>query len=76
MIEHLIINPHILLSFVSFVIGFVLLALAPIHYMIRTKTLLLNPFRFPKYDRFERRILLLGVVLAFLGIVGGAILTE
>ena len=76
MIEHFIINLHLVPFYILFVSGFGLLVFAPLHYMFRIKTWVLNPFHLPRYNTFERRVVIWGVVLSFVGLIGLMIISE
>jgi len=76
MIEHFVINLHLLPFYILFFAGLVLLGFAPIHYEIRIKRWILNPFHFPRYNAFEWKVLIWGIVLSFVGLVGLAMISE
>lgn len=77
-LEWLLINKHLIPSFLSFFAGLILLVLAPTFYQIRTrKLLILNPIAAIKaYSKFEKSMLTIGVLLAFGGLISSIIILE
>ena len=77
-VQFLINNPHIAPFLIVFFIGFVSIVLAPLHYRARIKKYIaiLTPFDLTKYNRPEKKMLSLGVLLLLIGILGVAIMTE
>ncbi len=78
MIKWLSINPHLIVPYICLIIGLVLLVLAPVLYQIRKKKILIiNPFKAIKeYNKLEKRILILGIVLFVLGFASSTIIEE
>ena len=66
-------NLHIILFIISFFVGFFLLIIAPLKYQIRTGKLLFN---LGSYNDIEKKFVIWGVVLSFLGIVGSMLMTD
>ena len=73
-----LINKHLIPSFLSFFAGFILLVLAPVLYQARTrKLLILNPIAaIREYSKTEKAMLIIGVLLAFGGLISVIIISE
>ncbi len=78
MIKWLSINPHLIPSFVSFLAGIILSAVASILYHIRKrKVIVLSPIEVIKgYTRFEKKIFFVGIILAALGLISLIAISE
>jgi hypothetical protein len=78
MLEWLSINPHLIAPYICLILGLVLLVLSPILYQIRKrKILIINPFKAIKeYNKIEKRLLILGIVLFVLGFASSTIIEE
>lgn len=74
--EHVIINPHLAPFIICFLIAFPLVIFAPIHHMWRKRKIIVTPKDLMKYSKLEKILLISGIVLAVLGILGSAIVTE
>ena len=66
----LILNPHFIPFVGCFIIGFVFIVLAPLHYRGRTKKLFLSPIDIFKYNEVESKMLIYGVIFGLVGILG------
>jgi hypothetical protein len=77
-IKWLLINPHLIASYVCIFVGFILLVLAPILYRVRMKKIIiLNPFKIIKeYTPRERNILIAGVILFLMGFLSSVMIEE
>lgn len=75
-IQFLLNNPHISPFILAFFVGAVLLVLAPVKYRSRTGEAIFTPFDLAKYNELERNLLFWGVVLAFGGIIGAAVISD
>jgi uncharacterized membrane protein YdcZ (DUF606 family) len=67
------INKHLMPSFVSFIIGFFLLAVVPVRFMTRTGKVIFSPF---DYSRGERRLFFLGIFLGVAGLCSSILISE
>lgn len=78
LIKWLLINPHLIPSFVLFIMGCIFLTLSTIIYSIRRKKILiLNPVKAIKeYSRVEIMMLIIGIVLGTCGFVSLIIISE
>ena len=78
MINWLLINPHLIPSYLCIILGLILVVLAPIIYQIRMKKILIiNPFKAIKeYNKLEKKILIIGVVLFVLGFISSTVIEE
>jgi len=77
-IKWLLVNPHLIASYVCLFFGLILLVLAPILYQIRVKKIIiLNPFKIIKeYIPRERKILIAGVILFVLGFLSSILIEQ
>lgn len=77
-VEWLLANIHLFPSFIFFFSGLILLILAPILYQIRKRRIIiLNPIKaIREYSRFERRLLIVGTILALVGLVSLIVISE
>jgi len=78
MIKWLLINPHLIASYVCLFVGFILLVLAPILYQVRMKKIIiLNPFKAIKeYSPWERKIMIAGISLFLIGFITSIMIEE
>ena len=77
-IDWLLINKHLIPSFLGFFVGLILLVLAPTSYQVRTrKLIILNPIEAIRaYSKSEKTMLTLGALLAFGGLISAIIISE
>ncbi len=77
-VDWLLINKHLIPSFLCFFAGGILLFLAPLLYQIRTRKLLItNPIEAIRaYTKTEKKIMVIGVLLAFGGLISLIIISE
>ncbi len=77
-IKWLLINPHLIASYVCLFVGFILLILAPVLYQVRMKKIIiLNPFKIIReYTPRERKILIAGVILFLMGFLSSIMIEE
>lgn len=77
-IKWLLINPHLIASYVCLFVGFILLILAPVLYQVRMKKLIiLNPFKIIKeYSPREKKVLLIGVSLFLIGFISSILIEN
>lgn len=77
-LKWLLINPHLIASYVCLFVGLILLVLAPILYQIRVKKIIiLNPFKIIKeYMPRERNILIAGLILFLVGFLSSILIEE
>ena len=70
------INPHLIPFYVLFFIGASLILLSPLSYCWRNKKFFIFPRELSNYNNFEKKTLLIGIIMVFLGILGVAIISE
>ena len=76
--EFLIMNHHLAPFLILFFIGFFLLVLTPIHYRWRRKKIatFLTPLDLMRYNKFEQKALIIGIIFVLIGIIGSAFVSE
>ncbi len=71
MIDTFILNPQILFYAIIFLIGLVMLGLAPINYRIRKRKFnFFIPANISRYNRFELHSLIIGASLVLIALLG------
>jgi uncharacterized membrane protein len=77
-IEWLSINPHLIPSFIILLAGGILSVVASILYHVRKKrVIVVSPIEvIGGYTRFEKKIFLVGIILAMLGLISLIAISE
>lgn len=78
MFNHFMLNPHLAILDLVFVIGLLMLGYAPIHYRIRKKIISfsISLKDISLYNHIEKRLLYLGMLFTVLGLLGNVFIIK
>ena len=71
-----ILNPHLIPFEILIVIGAVFIGIVPINYIRRTGYPITNLFGLTNYSKTEWKLLLIGVIFLFVGMIGNSTMKD